>query len=123
MSIGATDAEAMAKPSVWRARDPLRQAIGLLPYTTGIAAGVSLSLVSIKLWRQQNYPYFAPVAGIALAVFVAACIVAFVCSRRQIAWPRWMDRAGCDGMGARFAVWRVVARRAGHSSHEKHCGR
>jgi hypothetical protein len=70
------------------------EAIGLLPYTTGLAAALSIALVSIKLWRQQSYPSFTPVVGIALGVFVVASIVALSCGRRQIALPRWMDASG-----------------------------
>ena len=72
----------------------LHEALGRLPYTTGLAAAISISLVSIKLWRQQAYPYFAPVVGLSLAVFLAASIAALVWRRRPIVLPRWMDAHG-----------------------------
>ena len=82
------------RPAALHARELPHEAIGLLPYTTGLAAVISIALVSVKLWRQQAYPYFSPVVGIALGVFVAASVVALVWGRRQIALPRWMDARG-----------------------------
>ncbi len=73
---------------------PLHKAIGWLPYTTGLAGGVSIALVSIKLWRQHPYLYFWPVVWISLAVFAAATVASLVWKRWPVGLSRSMDTHG-----------------------------
>src|SRR2546428_10551548 len=48
------------------------EAIGFLPYTTGVAGLLSVGLVSIKLWREPAYPYLTTVVGLAGLSLVSA---------------------------------------------------
>jgi hypothetical protein len=59
-------------------REAVLTAAGLLPYTTGLTAIVSVGLVSVKVWRQPSFPFFAAVLGWAIAAVVVAVLVTWV---------------------------------------------
>lgn len=72
----------------------LRDALGLLPYTTGIAAGVSVALVAVKAWRQPGFPHAGAVTGLAAGAAIIALAIGLRLRRRTLDRPPWMNARG-----------------------------
>jgi hypothetical protein len=72
----------------------LDEAIGFLPFTTGVAASLSIGLVTYKLRRQPDFPYFIVVLGWAIPVVVLALVLAIRFGRRPPVLPTWISTEG-----------------------------
>jgi hypothetical protein len=59
------------------------RAARLLPYITGLSAGVSIALVEYKVWRTPHFAYVSPVVAIAASAFVLSIALRalLLCSR------------------------------------------
>ena len=72
-----------------------KRALGLLPYTTGLAAGVSIALVGAKAWRQPSFfPQASTVAVLSAGLFLAAVVLHLCLRRRSDRTPPWLDPDG-----------------------------
>jgi hypothetical protein len=69
----------------------LREAVGLLPYTTGAAAVTSIALVGLKVARLPEFPYFNLVVLLAGAAVIAGLGLALGFGRRPIPLPGWLE--------------------------------
>src|SRR2546425_5624292 len=73
----------------------LNEAARLLPYATGLSAGLSIGLVSYKIWRTPHFAHFAAVSMWALAAFAVSLILGAWIRRRAAPWS---GRVSSDGM-------------------------
>jgi hypothetical protein len=66
-----------------------------LPYTTGLAAGVSVALVAAKAWRQPSFFSHAfTVAVLSAGLFMAVVVLHLYLRRRRGRIPPWLDPDG-----------------------------
>src|SRR2546425_270114 len=72
----------------------LNEAARLLPYATGLSAGLSIGLVSYKIWRTPHFAHFAMVATWALAAVVVSLMLGALLRRLATSWPGWVSRDG-----------------------------
>lgn len=72
----------------------LRDALVLLPYTIGVAAVVSVALVTVKTWRQPGFAHAGTVNAIAAASLIVAVAIGLRLWRHPIETPSWMHAGG-----------------------------
>ena len=69
-------------------------ALGLLPYTTGLAASVCVALVTAKTWRQPSFPYARTVTALATGALIIALLLHASLRTRAARIPEWIDAEG-----------------------------
>ena len=72
----------------------LQNALVLLPYTTGLAAVVSVALVTVKAWRQPGFPHAGTVTYMAVGAMLAALAIGLRFRARAVRIPVWMSARG-----------------------------
>src|SRR5439155_12110008 len=72
----------------------LTGAVDLLPYTTGLAAGICVALVNAKAWRQPSFPHAGTVTTVSAGVLIAVFLLYEYLRARANRLPDWIDAEG-----------------------------
>jgi hypothetical protein len=104
---GQTEALASTTPAgIGRVRGiNLQEAVGLLPYTTGLSAVLTIGLAWVKRLRQPTFAYVDECVSLAAALFVAGLFIGF--------WGRRRLARTAAGVSVGPAVSWVLALHAG----------